>query len=188
MTRRLLVLLVACAAPAFAVNRQMILVRYSMTTATPQLAVANRLYCARVPATASMTATKLVGMVEALGATTAGVAIYPDSDGGTELGEAVASVTNDGGAGTRIPATGLSMTFVEGTTYRVCICVDNVTLALPLESQHGGGVAIQWPYLNAGTTVVGHAANTCTTGNPPATTGALTADTSTPLPLVLVEE
>jgi hypothetical protein len=150
----------------------------------------NVLYCERVPATLSLTATKLTGTVAAGGSANAGYAVYVDADAGSELGEVVAAVVSDGGAGTNVTASGLSITVVAGTLYRVCYCTDNVLNAPPMESGHKSvsGTPYFAPMFNQSGTFLGHGANACVAGNPPATTGALTADDVTPLVLVLLEE
>jgi hypothetical protein len=95
------------------------------------------------------------------------LAIY-DAAGTTQIAVATGQVCNGGGT-TYTGITGFSLT--AGTVYRLCWCFTlgaNGFYTNPTGSETMADVA------NAFVTHIGSAANSCTLGVPPATTGALT--------------
>ena len=154
------------------------------------------LYCTTVPAEHSVTgATKFAGYVTKGNTNPCGFAIYPNADNGTVL----ARVSGACALGA-MTATGLApYNIVGGTLYRICTC-----------AQAGGSVAGYLSVAQAVTccqdhnvtqliqafhpTYHGTATNSCANGVPPSTTGAITADTTSPgrnapqVPLVLIEK
>lgn len=148
---------------------------------------ADTMYCVTLPAQFSMTATKLAGRVTtgAVSSTT-GFAIYPNTDGGTQLGEAFGASASAG----NITATSLSIAITAGTKYRLCSCSTSTSVKVLQLWGPTTGAGRLLSMLNNGTfaTAAGSAANACVTGNPPATTGALTALTTFNIPAILLEE
>jgi hypothetical protein len=183
---RLLCLLLALATPAFA-GRQYFFPNPTYTGYYSPGAV-DRLGCVRVVAEVNITATKMAGRLSTTVAATGGVAIYADADAGAQMGEAMA--TTGGVATVNVTATGLSMTFVRGTRYRVCGCTTTATsTASLLASSFQAPATTRYGTLqNSGGVVIGTAANPCVSGNPPATTGAITADNTIGSWVVMVEE
>jgi len=117
-----------------------------------------------------------------------GVAIYPDADGGTAIadsGSLTGSSTPPETAGVRT-VTGLTaFDLTGGITYRVCFCATATggAYAAPNWTATTGFAALQ----NAIVASVGRAANDCdANATPPATTGAITPDTTMAPPFVLV--
>lgn len=107
-----------------------------------------------------------VGWFKNSGSATVGLAIY-NYDGTAQIMEA--NSTGD-------TVTGLTpFTIDPGTQYRVCMCVTDRTVALYTTGQNAN-----FEFDNVGRfanlflTKFGVAANSCSSGNPPATTGSLT--------------
>ena len=154
--------------------------------AQSQTPVANVLYCAAVPAYKTFTGTKFAGDVYTADAgSTTGFGIYPDANGGTAL----ATVSGSSAAIAVITGTGFSIPLVVGTYYRICACTTSTlvryTSARTLVA--GGTFASQNDLMNAATPMIGTAANACTAGVPPSTTGAITANNNVAIPIVLIE-
>lgn len=151
------------------------------------LSGANTLFCYKWTAPETATLTQLAVRVTSGGGSSrvVGAALYPDSNGGTALG--ALSVTTTTGAQTAT-ATGLTIAIVAGTQYRACVCVSSTSLILQSMNEATGAGKVA-ALLNGGgfSTTVGTGANSCTAGVTPSTTGALTADTSFKLPLLLLE-
>ena len=107
---------------------------------------------------------------------TCGVAIYPDSDGGSSIASFSASCTGSG----VISSTSLSFSLVAGDIYRLCYCGSSGTsptwnVAREIATS---GINRTDQLRNAVTTGHGTAANSCSTGVPPSTTGTITAGTA----------
>lgn len=100
---------------------------------------------------------------------TLGVAIYEDADAGVQLTEGTsADATTDVAQTVDVANVTLGPGF-----YRWCGCATDVS-----GSVFGGGELVDdeaLDYMNLGQVYVGEAANACVAGNPPATTGALSA-------------
>lgn len=102
---------------------------------------------------------------------TLGIGIYPDSDSGA----AIATGQSDDATTDAVEAITLSPAaqVVGPGMYRVCACAQDVS-----GSVIGGGQLVDDEFLdfgNAGDVIVGEAANDCTAGAMPSTTGALSA-------------
>lgn len=136
---------------------------------------ANRLQCGRLPARHGVAnATKLaVAFTNGSTALTCGIAVYPDTDGGTVLlshsGPCPLNATDV------VSVTGLTpASLTADVTYRWCVCATStvVTYLAPFARDRVSTLA------NAFETVNGYGANACVAGVPPSTTGALTATTT----------
>jgi hypothetical protein len=104
------------------------------------------------------------------GSGTMGLAYYT-ADGSTQIREATAAYTT---SNENITASGLSaFTLTAGTTYRQCHCSSSgsgsyidVPISEPVGAAFANAVGAHW----------GTAANACSSGDPPATTGTITPD------------
>jgi hypothetical protein len=190
--RRLLLLLLATTALAGTPDR---LFLPGHTSALNQLhsKAANVLYCATVPAERTIHATKIAGYTAANNATTCTWAIYPNDDAGPLIANATGFCN-----GAAVTAMSLDFTLTAGTLYRVCVCASvgssmsyvAVQQATSCCSERNVTQLVQAFH----PTYVGTAATPCSLGNPPVSTGAITADATSPrrnalkIPLILVEE
>lgn len=139
------------------------------------IGAANTLFCWRPVASFAITnATKLgCPFATGTGGSTGGCAIYADADAGARQATCSGSTASSG----VLVCTGLSaFSLVEGTRYRVCICNTSTSTQYEAPGFTGAGqLGDLLTKLEA--TSVGTAANSCTTGAPPTTTGAITGET-----------
>jgi hypothetical protein len=136
---------------------------------------ANVLQCGRVVAHQSFTGTKIATIFynSSGSSQTCGVAIYPDSDAGTVLASTSGACPATGSQGV-LSATGLTgFTITDDTTYRICACA---THALVHFAVAGGNADRLARNVNAVVASSGPAANACTSGALPSTTGTISAD------------
>lgn len=147
----------------------------------------NQLICARIVSPHTITgATKLAcGWPIGVGGSTSGCATYNDADAGAQLATASASTA----AATVVSSTGNgSTTYAEGTIYRVCVCSTATATVNYLSAQDNAtGTGHEADVENTFAVFVGTAANGCSTGVPPSTTGALTGSTGFKVPIVVIE-
>lgn len=140
---------------------------------------ADTFYCAVLsPPVSIVNAATLRASVTA-GASVLGIGIYANADAGAALASGSIAVSVDGPAVIIVP----NFTMVGGIAYRVCVCGGSGGNILAAATYNGPPVAF---LANTFSTIVGIAANTCTTGVPPATTGALTPQNNQ-IPLIAVE-
>lgn len=138
--------------------------------------VANELDCYTAPAFFTVEgATGLtVGITQAIGGSTLGLAIYPNSDSGTALFNANGSGATAG----KIRMTGTAFTIEQGTLYRWCTCATSASLLLAAASTDDNGSELgcsAFDMLNAAGPIRAGKGTACTAGVPPSTTGALGA-------------
>lgn len=112
-----------------------------------------------------------------------GVAIY-NADGSSRI--ATTGGVNMNGGSTVFLTPSSAFTILPGTKYQVCSCFTSTPLYTVLEPGPTGDSALiqnpAFPSVNLSTT----AANLCTAGSPPLTTGALTAESArSPILLLL---
>lgn len=160
--------------------------------------LADEMRCWTIPAPLGITnATQFAGVVNCYvnAVFTAGLGVYPDSDGGSAYGVGHYDCTTSGGGHT-LYATGLTpFSLTQGDLIRVCTClsargywqdaggyVANMDNALfGEEPRNNVSVFNQWA--NRGAIVT----NPCVSGIPPATTGAYGTKVTSHQPLVVIE-
>jgi hypothetical protein len=183
--RTLLLLLLFLAAPARAqTTTHMLLPSYGAVSGQTRPGTANQIVCATYVAPFSMTnATKLAQGITG-GSSTCGAAIYPDSDSGTALASISGSCASQG----VFSATGLTaFSLSAGVAYRVCTCATATSgsYAAIIDNNTAGGRTADM--LNTFGSRIGTAANNCSAGVPPSTTGVITPSNAFQPPLTLVE-
>lgn len=138
---------------------------------------ANSLLCAVYEVPATVNATTIAAGFTGTG--NCGVAVYENDTAGAQLAEHTDTCPNPG----ILSATVSAYTLAAGALYRFCVCADTGgTTYLQLQAKEVSQLA------DAFTVAVGVGSNSCTAGNPPATTGTLSAPTPyPPMPLVGVE-
>lgn len=155
---------------------------------------ANVMVCGVAPAPSNITATKLAGSIAAGSASNCGFAVYENSDSGARLATATGTCTSP-----LMKASGLApFNLVAGTLYRICACAQAVDGLI----YHGIAQAAACCQDYNLTQLIqqyhseyfGTAANLCSSGAPPATTGTITGFAVSPgrnaplFPMVMVEE
>jgi len=180
--------------PTIAGAQTTVLPQYAAVLGRSHSGTPEQMVCTAVPAYRTASYSKLAGRITTGSASqTCGFAIYPDSDGGAQLGEASGSCAT---SNTNVSATGLSFSLVAGTRYRLCTC--STSTATDYMAVRAGGTAdtcvsgnddgcISRLLNQLGTATSGTAAEPCVTGNPPATTGAITPVDSFPPPMLVIE-
>ena len=145
-------------------------------------ATPNTLCCSTVRARLGLSGSTSFGgsLTSTCASGTSGWAIYPDADGGTALASTSASCTT---AGAKV-ATVSSYTIVAETDYRVCYC-SSATTGNFLGVDNASGELNK--LTNAFNVKTGAAANSCTSGAPPSTTGALSTDGTCSIPVLAVQ-
>jgi hypothetical protein len=141
---------------------------------------ADAMYCYVASPVLSVSGATTIRASTTAGSTTVGLAVYQDGDSGAVVAKGSVGHGSDG----PVAITGLGpFTLTGGTSYRFCLCTRNAANYLTSYANNSPPYA-RWA--NAFATVVGTAANGCTTGVPPTTTGALTPQ-SIPIPIMAVE-
>lgn len=136
-----------------------------------------------VPRLSIVGATKVTAGFSGSAATVCGMAIYPDTDGATNL--ALASDVCPSSAGT-LTYTVSAFTLSSNTPYRFCVCTTNGQTYLG--QLDVGGTKNGTALLNTFTTTrMGSKTSGCTVGVPDSTAPALTTDTSHLVPMLVIE-
>lgn len=199
MIRRLVLLVVlglGLVGDADAGNRKLILPTYTGTNGNSGFVTADTLYCWTIVAPGSLTATKFAAYLASNNPTaTASFALFPDNDAAAAL----ASVTGPAIGGS-FGQSGLTpFSLVAGTLYRVCGCGSVGSSGIKYLGVEQATACCQDFNLTQlvqtfHATYVGTAANSCTSGTLPGTTGAITADATSPgrnaprIPVTIAEE
>ena len=145
------------------------------------------MYCHVVVAPFSINGTKLAAAVTSSSgsAQTCGFAIY-NADGSTQLAEIAASCTAAG----ILTVTGQTINLTAGTEYTICHCRSATNVSntyLTAMNSATAGMNYGPDFLGAATAHAYEATNTCTTGNPPATTGGSAGATTQGPPILVIE-
>jgi hypothetical protein len=184
MTRRLTLFALLLACRAFAAD-QVVLPGPVSTATTQYPSTANQLLCATVPAPASIAATHFSAVVATgTGGATCGWGIYPDSDSGTVLASVSGSCAT---SATVLTTSGLSLSISRGDLLRVCTCSTASSAGAFYAAQSNStGAGYLSSLLNTFSAHVGTAANACTSGAVPSTTGTITAANGNNIPFVVL--
>lgn len=183
----LALLAVASVASAQVTVTHLVIPNYPGAAAQTTSGSANQLVCARLVAPYSISgATHITGGVTTgTGGASCGFAIYDDADGGTRRATTGAVSC---AAAANITASVSSFSLTQGTIYRICYCSTATSTVVFMTVQDSAtGTGHMADMMNQVSTFVGTAANGCSSGAPPTTTGALSASTGFRLPIVVVE-
>jgi len=147
--------------------------------ANSAFAATGTLYCTRFHAEFSMPSITrfYVTVIGTSGSGTVGAALYTDDDSGSQTRLATTGGVS-GASGGVIATTGITpFAMTKGTVYRICGCTTDTGahLATVTAIAATGGLG---SISNVVTAWVGTAANSCSSGVPPATTGAITGTTT----------
>lgn len=141
----------------------------------------DELRCIRFIMPFSITGASHLNFNVTTGAGTCAMGLFPDDNAGSVLLSNSQSCT---ATGVKVGTTSPTVNLDAGTTYRLCMCSSSTsTLVLAQESFASLKINL---IANATTVKEGTAANACTTGALPPTTGALTA-ASFNLPFGVIE-